>query len=175
MLSHMFDAKMSRMVEMMKSGVLKGVGAEGIVGALSAHPSLLAEYFSYLAAKRELTEMKSELARLQQCVQQLEGILEQQGTAACGHSGTMQTFINWMVSFAESYYSLAAACRAKNIMLPRVLGYLRGERPDEVVKMVESLVESLAGTPLASAIAGAAATVPGFGGLIPLLPAFLKR
>jgi hypothetical protein len=100
--------------------------AQKVMSLLQSAPKVAANMLTYLAAKQELSEMKSELRRLQTCVQQLETILEQQGPAACGRSGVNQTFTNWMVSFAESYYGLAMAFQAKNTMIPRVVAYLNG-------------------------------------------------
>jgi hypothetical protein len=42
-------------------------------------------------------------------------------------SQATRNFTNWMVSFAESYYGLAAAIKAQSSMIPRVVSYLNGQ------------------------------------------------
>ena len=102
--------------------------AQRVMSVLQNAAAAAARLLAYLAAKQELNEMKNEISRMQGCLREMEMILEQQGPAACGRSRANQAFTNWMVSFAESYYSLAMALQAKTIMIPRVLAYLNGQR-----------------------------------------------
>lgn len=116
-----------------------------VMSVLQGAPEVAARLLTYLAAKQELKEMKNELNRLQGCVRELEAILEQQGPAACARSNTKHMFVNWTVSFAESYYGLAMALQAKKEMITRVQAYLNGQHQKSGVFR---LLDQLASQPL---------------------------
>lgn len=123
--------------EMQKAGMFaEPSAAQKVMSVLQSAPEVAARLLNYLSAKQELKEMKNELSRMQTCVRELEAILEPQGPAACGLSQANQAFTNWMVSFAESYYALAMAFQAKNIMIPRVQAYLNGQRKKSFIAEV---------------------------------------
>jgi hypothetical protein len=117
-----------------KSGVFaQPTALQQAMSILRTAPLAAARLLTYFAAKQELTEMKNELSRLQGCVRDMEAILEQQGPTACARSSATRSFVNWTVSFAESYYGLAAAFRVKQTMIPRVVGYLNGQHKKSAI------------------------------------------
>lgn len=155
--------------QMQKAGMLaQPSAAQQAMSVLQGAPEMAARLMVYLAAKQELNEMKNELGRLQSCVRELESILEQQGPAACGRSPANHTFVNWMVSLAESYYGLAIAFQAKNAMIPRVMMYLNGQHQKNALwKAIDSVVaQPLAEAPISKvlrdALAQSTKNVPGF-------------
>ena len=130
--------------QMLKAGVVaEPSAAQRVASLLQTAPHVAMRLIMYLSAKQKLSEMKSELVRLQHCVRELEFILEHQGPGACGRSRANHLFVNWMVSFAESYYGLAVALQADKAMLPRVQGYLNGLHRSSVLFGMSEAVNSM--------------------------------
>jgi hypothetical protein len=129
--------------EMQKASMFAEPSAlQQAMSMLQSAPHVAMRLLTYFAAKQELTEMKSELSRLQACVRDMDAILEQQGPTACARSSATRNFVNWTVSFAESYYGLAAAFRTKQTMIPRVVGYLNGQHKKSMMFRVLDEVAS---------------------------------
>jgi cobalamin biosynthesis Mg chelatase CobN len=130
-----------------QKGMFGFANPSAVAGIAAVDGATARDLVQYLLAKQELGEMKRELAQLRDSVNQLEAMLEQNGPVACGASAANRAFVNWMVSFAESYYGLAQALGAKEAMLPRVMAFLGGKHQNPALAGLDQALASKGGTP----------------------------